>query len=1248
MKGDFQRKLDAARERLPLARLMEQRGKPAGKRCPFCGKDGAGLFEHKGLAFFKCFHTSCPSGTHEKAFDAVGFLAFELGLTRREAAITYLKEAGVWTEERLAPSVIAPQKRRTPLPEATEPDQPPEEAPSADASADACNPRSDTPRVPLPAAAGSAPPEEMAAAATAAPLPPAAAVSDESDRSDGSDGSADAQPPDAPPDPGRPSGEQNLNAPPFLALRAFYERTALSDAEQTALWLKRGLTPETCARLGYRSNPRTNRAALLELAQEFPPAVLIESGLWLRASKPAEPPKPNAQYHGWGLAGKIPKAEREPDGPEWRWDWTEPVLIPYFQAGALVHLRPHKGMMREKPVRFYTVPLPADAHPTCAIITEGEFKAAALAQALGGDAAVGSLPGISMSKQLLPDIEDWLSALGVRQVIVAFDNEEKGDPNLPGYKPEKWKRYDTEVWARYLAKRLTEAGYEAGLARLPNAWRDPATGKADWDGALRRLLPEGAPSAVWPAHAARVRAEFLQVLKPVKLSELWRANWFEEDEERIIQRALENLGYQPQLPVGGDEEGILARRLQRLAAKLQGDSERMPVKVRGHLLMLAGQYLATRGRYYILKLLTEKTEERWLGYLKAATERSDIEARRVCEIVLKGRPTWVSDFYVQAHYCLTRTTGKRDRVVTLHNVHGGVSSQLQLPSEQFAQPSKFREWLLNNSAAATWRAGERELNDLQADLGRDLAHREVQEVALCGYHAASGLWFFEDVVIGPDGKHLKADRHGITWFAGKGYKLGDVDQEGQEFCQGRPRLAAAVPVTAEQARGLFVELAQKLNETLGGYEGYLALGCMLAYAAAPELYQDQTAFPGLWLHGETNQGKSSVARWLLRTWGFRTSVGMPLPDSTKVGISIALQQYGNLPVWLEEFQTDCPKWILEKIKGTYNRESGIKKTFDEQQRHILTNVIVTGVATSLDAQVRSRFVHVQVSESKRLANHYRWFEDTSPRFYQLGRFCLENRAPFVEGTLRAMRSWMGSESTAALDARSRIVHGAAHAAFVGMVGLLESHAAADVQGFREFLIRHCCEAGREFRGQVNVNQFWTDLMSALKGDTFGTSPAELRQLFKVVERPSPEGFPSPAQILAGGRWPQLAWKSYTLYFLPGPVLDRLRHYKRLQGQNVALDINDLRSQMKTREYWLPPADGYSHVMRFVGRVQERCWAIDVDRHEMGHQPKTDAEFDASLHAGGGDEFAASSNWVDPRRGDLFVLVDRLLKKEEAA
>lgn len=68
----------------------------------------------------------------------------------------------------------------------------------------------------------------------------------------------------------------------------------------------------------------------------------------------------------------------------------------------------------------------------------------------------------------------------------------------------------------------------------------------------------------------------------------------------------------------------------------------------------------------------------------------------------------------------------------LHNIHGVSTPLVSLPSGAFAQPSKFREWLLNNIAGASWEAGERELQRLHADLGKEVSFKDVSELAIRG------------------------------------------------------------------------------------------------------------------------------------------------------------------------------------------------------------------------------------------------------------------------------------------------------------------------------------------------------------------------------------------------------------------------------------------------------------------------------------------------------------------------------------
>ena len=130
--SDFTIRLEEARRKLPLRTLMEQRGKGPENgnwkrfpKCPFCGKDGSGMFPVRNGDQFKCHHTSCPSATCVKgaAFDEVGFLAHELNLSQKEACITLMKEAGVWQDRETVRS--GKPGRKIPPPSDTEQAPPP-------------------------------------------------------------------------------------------------------------------------------------------------------------------------------------------------------------------------------------------------------------------------------------------------------------------------------------------------------------------------------------------------------------------------------------------------------------------------------------------------------------------------------------------------------------------------------------------------------------------------------------------------------------------------------------------------------------------------------------------------------------------------------------------------------------------------------------------------------------------------------------------------------------------------------------------------------------------------------------------------------------------------------------------------------------------------------------------------------------------------------------------------------------------
>src|SRR5262249_7657416 len=103
--------------------------------------------------------------------------------------------------------------------------------------------------------------------------------------------------------------------------------------------------------------------------------------------------KPSAQYYGFGVVGKkkrVPLDVLESDDhnhleDDFVWDWKEtgkcnPGLIPYYDLNRqLIALRPHKGFSKgQKPRLYLAGGMNALTHSLNAVITEGEYKAAAL------------------------------------------------------------------------------------------------------------------------------------------------------------------------------------------------------------------------------------------------------------------------------------------------------------------------------------------------------------------------------------------------------------------------------------------------------------------------------------------------------------------------------------------------------------------------------------------------------------------------------------------------------------------------------------------------------------------------------------------------------------------------------------------------------------------------------------------------------------------------------------------------------
>jgi hypothetical protein len=663
---------------------------------------------------------------------------------------------------------------------------------------------------------------------------------------------------------------------------------------------------------------------------------------------------------------------------------------------------------------------------------------------------------------------------------------------------------------------------------------------------------------------------------------------------------------------------------------------------------LAEAYAHVQGGYYKFGQRSREEYREWTARRARAIEAGDGILAWACSRVLLGVPEPISDFVIEPHYVAVEPDGDRVRMVKLRYRGGNPSGLLPLDHFSGSTPTLFRQWL-SKHATGTWMTGERDLQALQSDINYSLEGKEVTLVAAMGFHEESRIWFFDDCAYGPDGP-LHQKRDGIYWHKGRGYLIDKLGAEGQPFCQGRPLLQPYRTVletlgsndqSDEAALTEFLfNTAHKLNETLGDFHGYVALGWMFAFGATPEIYRRITSFPGLWLHGETRQGKSSLARWLMWIWGFKRDTGKALKNSTSPGLAITLQQYGNLPVWWEEYQTDAGDFVQELIKNVFNRESSVKWLGDSAvQRKILTSVIITGEATSRDAATRSRYLHIQVSASKRQADHYGWFEKNSPNFFLFGRHIMRNRGAFAQAVVAELNDWLESPELANCDGRARMVHGVAWAAMKAAIQLLPSSAwSKPLESYKRFLVARCRTSVGEVAEDVNVEIFLDHLLTAFEAGEFGSSHDELRKYFRLRHGElafAPGTTTQDSEGVINDR-PSVGWVSWTLFINPKLVYNTLLAYLRKQGRSMPITLRDLHAQMSQKAFWVPG----KHQQRFGAAGGQsgatHCWAIAVDQYVgKGYSPVSDSELLTSKNG------VNEADWVDPRKGPLYNLIDAL-------
>ena len=750
------------------------------------------------------------------------------------------------------------------------------------------------------------------------------------------------------------------------------------------------------------------------------------------------------------------------------------------------------------------------------------------------------------------------------------------------------------------------------------------------------------------------------------------------EDEDYIRHEVERMLYEAKLPNGGDRERHVINRLKELARR---EGPGWEGYWRAQAAIGAWQGVLpddprNAGRYYVRRRLSPKDDKAnvdfYMNLKRDAKSAKNEEREWFAQLMLDGSPDGVSNFVMECLFLLRKADGDVDRLVRLRNVVGEVSigpnhqGSDVLIGEAFAAPEKFRKWCLNRGNFA-WGGNQKDLQRLHEDNTNDAAWRVMNKVEVvgavkvqrrpgthrpapakgsllpAGWRMEDVLWFYGDCVYAPGGVALLPDEEGIYWYDDEGYYPTALGREAM-FAQGKPNLRTAEglvrkePVAgSEQAyelkpgrkkgeeevlREFFIEVCQAFYDTVGGYEGWLAMGMVFAYAAGPEIFAKYGLFPGLWVHGQAGGGKTMLTEWTMHLQAFLMSAGIGLlATTTTVGLQQQLENYSSLALWGDEYRQGRIKEEKESlIRDSFNRQQSVKWTVDGKPRQMRTTFAVSGESTASDAALRSRFAHVQVSKAKRRVERMGWMQANKQNFFVFWRLAMERREEFVGMLGRALEAWMAGPALAGMDEREKMVHGIGYASWKAMSYLLESHGADEVASFKAFMVQHARTTAEEVTSETNINVFLMDLLTAFKAEAI--SPTCFRLESERVEHPP--GWPNQT----GG------WKSYKLYIDPDQTISAINIYLAKERRQLSLRVKDLQAQLSKTDYWIPNL-GTKRIGPKGAKVVMRCWGLDLDKLPvLGRQDVTDEEHLYYLTHREEDD-------ADPRCGPFYAIVAAL-------
>ncbi len=258
-------------------------------------------------------------------------------------------------------------------------------------------------------------------------------------------------------------------------------------------------------------------------------------------------------------------------------------------------------------------------------------------------------------------------------------------------------------------------------------------------------------------------------------------------------------------------------------------------------------------------VLRKRAQKRARGNIKKEFNRYIAHRQR-------GKSSWeepISNFVMRVVATHDTPEGIK-REIEFVNEFGSRSGSFTIDADAMGSAERFRAFCLHKGDFS-WRGSQDDLMTIwESEFLNMEEGRYIVEADQVGWIENEKVWLFGNVAVGHEKKtgdpfEVRPDKNGVFWLDKRGIKVSALS-----VTTGKSAISEGVPYLNVGSSVDMKEVLKRLGESIGHEEACVALGWVSAVAFMEDVFMYCGSFPFLFVIGQLQSGKTTVAEWLMR------------------------------------------------------------------------------------------------------------------------------------------------------------------------------------------------------------------------------------------------------------------------------------------------------------------------------------------------------------------------------------------------